>query len=737
MTSKKRPIYRSAFFYALCRINHSLKRTPNGAWSYGGPRFDLLSAAAAAALSGVVLLLQVSAQAANASGGPIDRVNPAEKAEVDRWVAAKLQQTPGEADSEVGPPFSFVYDGKPSGELLKTWKRELDTKKLDENRTEYTLRYTDPNTGLAVTCVAIRHHDFPTVDWTVYLKNTGAADTPIIEKLQAIDDWVQRDASGEFLLHHCAGAASAELDYSPQETQLGPSASKRFAPVGGRSTNGAWPYFNLQYGGGGTIIVVGWPGQWAAEFARDKGDGLHVMAGQELTNFKLRPGEEVRTPRVVLQFWRDRDWIDSQNVWRRWMAAHNMPKPGGKLPTPQLLGCSSRMYTEMTKANEANQIMCIDRYLEEGIKLDYWWMDAGWYPCVPGEWYKTGTWEVDRKRFPKGLRAIGDHAAEKGMKTLVWFEPERIFGGTWLYDERRQWLLGNDNGHHHLNLGIPEARKWLTDHVDKMITSEGIDLYRQDFNMNPLPGWRENDATDRQGITENKHVVGLLAFWDELLKRHPDLLIDECSSGGRRNDLECMKRAVPLWRTDHSLKTTSNQAMTYGISLWLPFHGTGTIALDSTVHLYESEPSKAIVPYCFWSDVNPSLVCLFDVRENDIDYGAIRRLIEDWRKINKCYYGDYYPLTPYSLDDTAWIGWQFNDPQNSGGMIQMFRRPKSRSEAAYFKLRGLEAEATYKLTELNSNQSVSETGRDLAEKGLLITIDECPAAAVFIYEKVK
>ncbi|MEA1952721.1 MAG: alpha-galactosidase, partial [Planctomycetota bacterium] len=467
----------------------------------------------------------VSAHAAFASGVLVDNVNAAEKAALDRWVTAKLREAPKDASLKIGPPFSFIYGGKASAELLKTWKRELLTKKLDANRSEYTLKYTDPKTGLVVTCVSIRHHDFPTVDWTVYLKNTGKADTPIIEKLQAIDDRFERDARCEFLLRHCVGALSTALDYGPRKTKLAPGESKRFAPVGGRSTNHAWPYFNLQYGDGGMIAAVGWPGQWAAVFTCDKKQGLHITAGQELTRFKLLPGEEVRTPRVVLQFWRDRDWIDSQNVWRRWMMAHNMPKPGGKLPPPHLLGSSARMYAEMTKADEASQTMCIDRYLAEDIKLDYWWMDAGWYPC-DGNWPKVGTWEVDRKRFPKGLRAVSDHAAADSIKTVVWFEPERVHPGTWLHGQRPQWLLGGNN----LNLGNPDAQKWLTDHVDKLITDEGIGLYRQDFNMDPLAGWRKNDAPDRQGITENKYVVGLLAYWDELLRRHPDLLIDECAS---------------------------------------------------------------------------------------------------------------------------------------------------------------------------------------------------------------
>ncbi|MDP7288943.1 MAG: hypothetical protein QGH94_13220, partial [Phycisphaerae bacterium] len=56
--------------------------------------------------------------------------------------------------------------------------------------------------------------------------------------------------------------------------------------------------------------------------------------GQELTHFKLLPGEEVRTPLIALLFWQG-DWIRAQNLWRRWMMAHSMPKPGGRLPPPQ------------------------------------------------------------------------------------------------------------------------------------------------------------------------------------------------------------------------------------------------------------------------------------------------------------------------------------------------------------------------------------------------------------------
>ena len=67
-------------------------------------------------------------------------------------------------------------------------------------------------------------------------------------------------------------------------------------------------------------------------------------------------------------------------------------------------------------------------------------MDAGWY-IQDGLW-QVGTWEVDLKRFPKGLRPISDHAHAKNIKTLLWFEPERVSSNTWLAINHYDWILG-------------------------------------------------------------------------------------------------------------------------------------------------------------------------------------------------------------------------------------------------------------------------------------------------------
>jgi alpha-galactosidase len=475
------------------------------------------------------------------------------------------ERTPYSTD----PPFSFLYDGKPSADLLKQWKCERASRKLDEHRTERASVWTDPATGLQVRCVGIEYDDFPTVEWVAHFKNTGTNDTAILSDIQGMDLALARSGSGEFVLNHHAGDDCSPGSYAPRQLILEPKSEHRFAPVGGRPTCVGFPYFNVEWPGEGLIIVMGWPGQWAAQFARDAGNGLRVRGGQELTRFKLHPGEEARSPLTALQFWQG-DRVRAQNVWRRWMLAHNLPRTkGGKLPPPILSSCSGGFFPGL-RTSEQGERQFITAFTQAGMKLDYWWIDAGWYACP--DWPQTGTWTPDPARYPNGFRPISDLVHSKGMGLIVWFEPERVTPGTFLYTNNPAWVLGRDREQKLLNLGNPDARQWLTDHVDGMLTREGIDFYRQDFNIDPLAYWRANDAPDRQGLTEMRHVEGYLAYWDELRRRHPDLLIDSCASGGRRNDLETLRRAVPLLRSDYQAFdgnpafAPGNQGHTYGLS---------------------------------------------------------------------------------------------------------------------------------------------------------------------------
>ena len=430
------------------------------------------------------------------------------------WGDAKVTYRDGEQDwlsdlpslderSRRRLPYTFFYGADSSDDLLADWGYKESSKKLPAGKTEITRLYWDPVNRFEVRLVAVVYNDFPTVEWTLYFKNAGFCDTPIISNIEPLD---VAFAARSPLLHHFTGAVAGPNDYQPFETPLKSGEPLTLATAGGRPTNTNLPYFNLETGDGGVLAVLSWAGQWSAEFTRTN-DQVRVQAGQELTHFVLHPGEEVRSPMAVLQFYKG-DWIDAQNVWRRWMFAHNLPRPWGKALKPMSAVCMGNSYPGII-TNAVQEQVYLKRYVEEGMKPDFWWQDAGWYKCGdPPSWGNTGTWEVEPKRWPKGIREVSDWCRAQGFRTLVWFEPERVAAGTWLAENRPNWILGGKNGGL-LNLGLPECRTWITDHIEGVLTEQGIDAYRQDFNIDPLSYWRANDAIDRQGITEIRHVEGI------------------------------------------------------------------------------------------------------------------------------------------------------------------------------------------------------------------------------------
>jgi len=135
------------------------------------------------------------------------------------------------------------------------------------------------------------------VEWTLYFKNTGDKDTPILADIQALDIRLERkpgpDPAAGFLLHHNAGSLTEPSDYQPFETVLGPGTDLRITGQRGRPTASDLCYFNLETAADeGLIIALGWPGQIATRFLNDRERRLRIAAGQESTRFKLLPGEE-------------------------------------------------------------------------------------------------------------------------------------------------------------------------------------------------------------------------------------------------------------------------------------------------------------------------------------------------------------------------------------------------------------------------------------------------------------
>lgn len=632
-------------------------------------------------------------------------------------------------------PFSFEYDGASSRAFLQHWKKETSQRDLDKDRSEFTLVFTSPDNDLQVSCRGILYHDFPTVEWTLFFKNISSSNSKVLKNIRSFD-LIYAGNGPLYQLHHLIGSRDRADDFKPMITWVGSKSrgkelpatveSIKLASAGGRGSDATWPYFNIEANGQGMIAAIGWPGQWEVEFKSGNG-GLAIIAGQSDCNFYLTPGEEIRSPLSVVQFWQRSLWVDAQNVWRQWMIKHNVYRPEGRLH-PYHLSAAMGGYLDNIKDNNSGRIIdWIDQTIAGKLPISYWWMDAAWYPTTSATswWEDVGTWEVDKVRFPGGIREVTDHAKRFGVKSIVWFEPERAGKNSQVAREHPSWLLERrDNPRTYLfNLGNIEARRWMAEHLDTFMKREGIDLYRQDFNLAPLVFWRENDETNRQGITENKYVSGYLAFWDELLARDPQRMIDSCASGGRRNDLESMRRGLPLHRSDFVYEPSSQQAQTMGLSLWLPFHGTGTRKMD-TYNL-----RSVLVPYI---NLAPNMA------GDTLNFDRIRSDIELWLKyICPLYTEDFYPLVPYSVQHDQWMAWQYNSAEKGKGVIQVFRRQESQYSEMALRLYALDETADYVIRDLDTNKVITHKGSELMSAGLVVRMEEPASAKIFAYEKIE
>jgi hypothetical protein len=452
------------------------------------------------------------------------------------------------------PPFSFAYDRQGSSALLKAWPRRTKTIQLDDIRTEHSIIWSDPKTGLQVRLEALEFANSPVVEWTAYFKNEGKADAPILEYVQALDLSFSVAGQGIPTILYSKGCGVMDT-YSLQKKSLNQLESFQLSSESGGKTVDTIPFFDIMTGGRGLIGALGWPGNWAINFSRSTEAAIAISAGMGTTHLSLHPGEEIRTPEVLLLPWVGDD-IDAHNVLRRHILKYHTPQYDGK---PVVLPVSHLGWGGM---KTSTSLRLIDQITEENIGFENFWMDAGWYGAdrpvdefqVFGkeDWFlHAGNWRVNEVPHPDGLglRPISDAAHAHGMKFLLWFEPERAVVGTPLTIQHPDWFTGevttNFEGNTErplvkfrmFDFGNPKARQFMIDSMSDLITREGIDVYRQDCNFALAPFWTQADTKDRQGITQIRYAEGLLNFWDELRRRHPQLILDIV----QRGDLETIQ----------------------------------------------------------------------------------------------------------------------------------------------------------------------------------------------------
>lgn len=622
------------------------------------------------------------------------------------------------------PPFSFVYGGRPSAEILGGWKHSCSTK-VCAGFVQYVARWEDPETGLAVQASARVFDRFPAAEWVVEFENQGHKDTPIIQDIQALDVMLGTGLSTRLgVVHQLKGDACGEDSFLPFDSALNAGQTVRMAPARGRSSQEtAFPFFNVQYADHGLITAVGWTGQWAASLERQQTGPTRLRAGMEQTHLLLHPGERIRTPRILVMPWKG-DRQTAHNRFRRLMLAHFVPQEDGHpARLPFVLQTFDRYRMRPGWITEAGQIKAAE--MAHALGCDTYWLDAAWFP---GDFPNgVGNWFCKSAELPNGLKPVSDACHRMGMRFVLWFEPERVAAGTQIAREHPEFVFGGEAGGL-FKLNDPAARRYLTDLLSRRIEEYGIDIYRNDFNIDPLAFWRGNDTPDRQGMTEIQYVTGLYQMWDDLRTRHPGLMIDNCASGGRRIDLEMCMRSMPFWRSDTSCWAGHpewNQTQTCRLCPYIPLQTACGWDPDA---------------YTFRSSATGGAIAQFGYMEDSFSAKLARQSIAEAKANSKYWYGDFYQLTSAGNDLQEFVAYQFHRADLNAGVIYAFRRPECDTMGLILAPRALDATKTYRVECVDDNRRTAVrtvSGQEIMQSGLALRLPKKGSSLLVRYSEVK
>ena len=644
---------------------------------------------------------------------------------------------------------SLLYDGKPLAQSAK--------KTEEKNNNTVTAVYDFG--GLTVTNKAKKYEDFGVYEWVNTFENKGSEPSGIVSEFY--------DGAFEFEFEKDEPSKGKAYipDYSKHVKVIAPTGSqwtgyefycdedeyvhndfknhlfigrKRvYKTNGGRSSNARAPFFNVHKENKGFILAIGWTGQWLCEFERTE-KGAKVGAKIEDTHFRVLPGETIRTASIFVMPY-EGEVIEAQNKWRRFIKAHISPI--GKKPYDDCPPLCTSIWGGMDTDEALKRINRVKQY---DMPFDYIWMDAGWYgtgtdPCpdeFEGDWFEhSGDWRINVNRHPDGLLDVAKAIKDAGKKYLLWFEPERVRKNAPIVAEHPEYFIDTpyeNDMNMLLYLGNEEAWKYCYNTMSDIIAKLDVKFYRQDFNFEPLEFWRKNDTEDRQGITEIKHINGLYKFWDALQERFPGLMIDNCASGGRRIDMETLRRSIPLWRSDATCPANPipeiTQAHSLCFGLWMPYSGTSAGRNMTDLYSFRSAYAPALVSNATFSANEDYCATLEEAQ-------GFKRFLNEYLRVRPYLSEDIYPLTEPNIHDDNWSAVQYHRPENNDGIIQVFRRDKSPYVDSIFFLHGIDPEKTYTFSDGDNALSTDIPGKNLIEDGFFVRIAKTHTSKIFFYRE--
>lgn len=376
--------------------------------------------------------------------------------------------------------------------------------------------------------------------------------------LGGLTPFASDDAPGRLRVHRFRSRWSAEArleSVSIEDLHLERSwsgaglFSERFGQLGSMPVRKWFPFVALEDTQAGVVwgAQLDWAGSWQMEIVR-RNDSLGLSGGLADREFghwvkNLAPEESFEAPGAFISCVAGNiDDLCHQMVQAQLGFTERLPEPEQSLPVMVNEWCltwgdpSHQRMIEVAESLRANRSTAA-----------YLVIDAGWYKTGEGSWNNGhGDWVPSTKLFPEGLKATAQAIRERGLIPGIWFEMETCGSRSQAF-QMQDLLLHRDG----VPLTVRSRRFWdlrkraaqehLAELVIGLIKECGFGYLKVDYNETIGLGC---DGAESQGEGLRQHVEGVYRFFDRIRSELPDLVIENCSSGGHRLERSMMGRTA-------------------------------------------------------------------------------------------------------------------------------------------------------------------------------------------------
>lgn len=429
--------------------------------------------------------------------------------------------------------------------------------------------------------------------WPV-LHNRGAQP----RTLTRIDSLALELPAGAYELEHFSGAWGSEFE--PERALI--DAAVTLESRSGRSSHGQHPWFTLTRDRRSILSgAVAWSGNWAIRFEPRAEGGLTLSGGLHDWEFAaiLAPGQSFEAPIMVVALAAGTDHnataVQYAEIGRRYWYPRN------RLADALPVEWNHWWSYEDQQINE--QVFRANVDAAAALGIDVCALDAGWFgaPDAATHWYEQrGDWDlVNAERFPSGIRALADYVHSRDMAFGIWCEIEGL-GQRARLAERHPELVALRDGVSlgYVCLGSAAGRAWAFATLERLIVDYQADWIKLDFNLDPGAGCSCTAHGHGAGDGLYAHYRGYYQLLTDLRARYPEVVLENCSSGGLRIDLGIARQTHMAFLSDPDWPEHSLQ---------LFWGATAMLAPDACLHWGYCEWRLAKHPHQQFDPADPHL----------------------------------------------------------------------------------------------------------------------------------